>query len=274
MSARQLAREWLPPVLHRAIGRATGRSTRFVAQAGGWSQAMASSKGYSDEAILERVARATREVLAGRAAFERDSVLFHEPAHPFQILAPLLRHALLHDGKLEVIDFGGSLGSTYRQCLPFLPPLAHLGWHVVEQAQFVAAGKAEFAHRELHFHPSIEELPALAAPPLLLASSVLQYMAQPDALVDAWTRSPASTLVIDRTPLSDAADHVLCLQHVPRWIYDASYPCWILSRERLMQQLGQHWDLLATFDCPEGSQRAEGGSTFAFEGLVLERRKP
>jgi putative methyltransferase (TIGR04325 family) len=272
MSAAALARDWLPPALFRAVGRASGRAVRYDRSPGGWAGAMASSRGYSDSAILARVQQATREVVAGRAAFERDSVLFTQREAPFQLLTPLLRHALLNGATLEVIDFGGSLGSSYRQCRPFLPHGLRVRWHVVEQALFVKAGQAEFATDELRFHASLEALPAFDAPPVLLASSVLQYIEHPHEVLALFARSRAQSLVIDRTPMSSQAGDVVCLQQVPRHIYDASYPCWVFGREGLLRQLQPHWEPLVEFCCPEGRHAARGGPDFEFKGLILERR--
>ena len=65
MTAAAVLRDWLPPALHRALGRATGRSLRFVGGWPGWDAAAAASRGYDDSAILERVVHATRHVEAG-----------------------------------------------------------------------------------------------------------------------------------------------------------------------------------------------------------------
>lgn len=271
MSLREIVREALPPALFRALGRLTGRSTRYVDHGSDWAAANAASCGYGDESIVTRVAQATREVLAGRAAFERDSVLFQRFEAPFHLLAPILRHAVRHGGPLEIIDFGGALGGIYRQCRPFLAPAPSLRWHVVEQAIFADAGRREFQTAELQFHESLDRLPPMDAPPLLLASSVLQYLPDPGAMLQHWTDSPATTLVIDRTPLSEAAADRVCVQHVPSHIYRASYPCWVLSRERLLARLQPHWRVVAEFDCPEGRHRLGGGTTFEYKGLILER---
>jgi putative methyltransferase (TIGR04325 family) len=270
MNIREFAREALPPALFRAMGRASGRSVRYVGHGTDWQAAASASSGYAEALIVERVARATREVLAGRAAFERDSVLFLQPEVPLQLLAPLLRHAVQHPGRLEVIDFGGALGGIYRQCRPFLAPLRSLRWHVVEQPGFVAAGR-EFQTAELQFHESLDALPPMAPPPLLLASSVLQYLPDPASMLDAWAASPATTLVVDRTPLSEAAEDRVYVQHVPSHIYRASYPCWAFAREALLTRLSRHWRLVAEFDCPEGRHRVAGGGQFDFKGLILER---
>ena len=271
MTLREVAREWLPPVALRFIAQLASQRLTFSAAPDGWAAAVARSSGYDHARILERVVSATREVVAGHAAYERDSVLFHEPDLRFEILAPLLRAALRHGGRLEVIDFGGSLGSTFRQCRPFIP-LAHVDWHVVEQAAFAAAGTAEFTTPELSFHSSIDDFPATALPRTLLASSVLQYLEDPLGHVRRWATLGIDTLIIDRTPMWGDAEDALCIQHVPRHIYPASYPCWVLSRERLLATLGKGWQLLAEFGGPEGRFHVRGGPRFAFSGMILERQ--
>lgn len=272
MSTATFVRAVLPPGLVRIAGRLMGRSLRFNGQPASWPEALRISQGYADEIIVERVVRATREVIAGRAAYERDSVLFNVPQPPFQLLMPILRHALIHGSKLEVVDVGGSLGSTWRQCRSMLPPLKSLVWHVIEQECFVAAGRAEFETDELRFYESISELPPPHAPRLLLASSVLQYLERPHERLAEWASVEASTLVIDRSPISGEPQDSLCIQTVPRHIYPASYPCWILSRARLLAELQSNWLLLSEFDCPEGAQVASGDRHFSFKGLILERR--
>lgn len=272
MTATAALRDWLPPALHRAIRRASGRSLRFVGGWPGWEAAACASRGYDDDAILARVVRATREVEAGRAAYERDSVLFDAWTPPFQLLAPLLRHALRYGGRLDVVDFGGSLGSTYRQCRPFLPPLQALHWHVVEQAHFVKAGRREFSTPPLDFHADLASLPPPVAPRLLLASSVLQYLPHPMQHLQDWEARGIDTIVLDRAPVWDGADDRACVQEVPRHIYDASYPCWVLSRPRLLDRLSRHWQLICEFDCPEGRHTARRGPSFEFKGFVWERR--
>lgn len=265
-------REWLPPRLRRALGRATGRALRFDGGHPDWAAAASASRGYDDAAILQRVLHATREVVAGRAAYERDSVLFDHWQPPFALLAPLLRHAMQHDGRLEVVDFGGSLGSTFRHCRPFLPRLEVLRWHVVEQPAFVAAGRAEFTTPELQFHERLADLPPSMAARLLLASSVLQYLPLPAQAIDDWTASGVETILIDRTPMWDGDEDRACVQHVPRHIYASSYPCWVLSRPRLVGRLERHWQLVCEFDCPEGHHTASGGPTLEFKGQLWERR--
>lgn len=231
------------------------------------------SGGYSDANIIARVAAATREVVSGRAAYERDSVLFYEPAVPFHTVSTLLRSAARDGGQLEVIDFGGSLGSTYRQCRPFLAGLSRLQWHVVEQASYVDAGRREFSTAELHFHTSIGEVPAAATPFTFVFSSVLQYLEHPDDALRSLQALPCRHLMIDRTTFSRQPDDRLCIQHAPKRVYNASYPCWILSKDRVLRLLSPHWEIISDFPNAEGSHRTSDGLPFEFRGLILERRR-
>lgn len=273
MNVRLLLKDITPPGLLRLRQRLRGGTLRFTGRPADWKDACRMSEGYDAAGILDRVIRASRTVHAGGAAYERDGVLFHEIDYPFAILSCLMRAAALDGGRLDVVDFGGSLGSTYRQCRPFLQGLASTRWHVVEQPSFAAAGRAEFSTPELQFVSSLAELPQAGAQRVALLSSVLQYLEDPAGTLGALLSSAGVRhLVIDRTPLSAEDSDRLCIQHVPKQIYPASYPCWILSRPRLLEGLSSGWRTVCEFPCPEGAARTEDGLPFEFRGLILERK--
>ncbi|HEY2925808.1 methyltransferase, TIGR04325 family [Piscinibacter sp.] len=272
MSLHSVAKSLCPPLLASSLKRLSGKGLRFDGSPDNWAEALRMSSGYSHADILAKVIEATREVVSGRAAYERDSVLFYEPAVPFQTVSTLLRSAVRDGGRLEVIDFGGSLGSTYRQCRPFLAGLQRLQWHVIEQASFVDAGRAEFSSAELHFHRSIDEVPAVATPFTFIFSSVLQYLEHPYDVIGRLHTIPGRHLMIDRSTLSNQQLDRLCIQHAPKNVYRASYPCWILSRDKLLALLSPHWQLLGDFQSPEALQRTADGLQFQFRGLIFERR--
>jgi len=60
------------------------------------------------------------------------------------------------EGVLKVLDFGGSLGSTYFQNRKFLDSLKDVVWCVVEQKHFVDVGKVDFEDSRLKFYYDIE----------------------------------------------------------------------------------------------------------------------
>jgi putative methyltransferase (TIGR04325 family) len=273
MSARDLARSLVPPIVLDLLRRWSGRSLRFAGNPLSWDEAIRMSSGYSDPVILGRVLAATRAVTSGQARYERDAMLFDKPTFPFPVLAALLRAAAQDASRLDVIDFGGSLGSTYRQCRPFLTGLSPIRWSVVEQASFVEAGHNEFTTDELKFFASLSDLPERGSESVVLLSSVLQYLDDPLDRLREMESISAGHLIIDRTPLSEIAVDRLCIQHVPTHIYAASYPCWILSRSKLLDHLSRNWRLVAEYPCPEGSARTEDGLPFAFQGLILEKTR-
>jgi putative methyltransferase (TIGR04325 family) len=216
------------------------------------------------------VAAATRAVVAGRAAYERDSVLFSQMEYNYPLLAAFMRCAALNGGQLEVVDFGGSLGSLYWQYRNLLAGLPFVRWQVVEQPAFVSVGRNEFSDGTLSFVAGLSEVVAPRVPPLLLAGSVLQYMEHPDAMLRAFLEFNARTLVLDRIPLSADPQHRLCLQVVPPYIYAASYPCWILSYDRIRDLL-QASHRVIEYESAEGSVVTDDLQPFRFAGFICER---
>ncbi len=275
MASRETIKSLIPPVVLELRRRLLGSSLRFSEWPLGWDEAVAASTGYSTDDILRRVVGATRAVLSGQARYERDSVLFDDRDYSFGVLAAVLRAAAMNGGNANVIDFGGSLGSTYRQCRSFIGGAASVHWCVVEQAAFVKIGRSEFATAELSFEESVASVPNVTRDSLILASSVLQYIKDPYAILEDLNRLPARHLVIDRTPLSDCPSDRLFIQHVPKHIYNASYPCWIMSRAGFLAHLSHRWSVVADFPSDvawrAGQMRSDDGMNFEYRGLILEK---
>ncbi|HEY6881886.1 MAG TPA: methyltransferase, TIGR04325 family [Polyangiales bacterium] len=241
----------------RARCIAAAVAARFSASDGGfqgdyrsWSAALQDAHGYATHDILERVRTAQRKVISGQAVFERDGVCFDAPDWNLGLLACLLRVAASQGGSLRVLDFGGSLGSSYSQCRPFFRELREVRWSVVEQAHFVACGRAEFESAELRFFESIED--ALRAGPVdvALLSGVLPYVQAPYAVIASLASARIPWVLVDRNPVySDVRDR-LVVQHVPKRIYGspASYPAWIFARNQIQEALAAHWEVL--FEAP------------------------
>lgn len=120
-----------------------------------WEAAQLQSSGYDADNILQQVRTASLRVKRGEALFERDSVLFNEREYCWELLAALMWIAARHNGSLNIIDFGGSLGSTYYQYKCFFSLLKSVLWNIVEQPNFVGEGKRLFENESLKFHSSI-----------------------------------------------------------------------------------------------------------------------
>ena len=225
---KNLVRAALPAPLHRALTRR--RRLHFTGPYRNWSAARAAAGGYDDPAILERMVASAREVAAGRAAYERDTVLFHEPAADPLLLGELETLALSRPRGLRVLDFGGALGSTWFQHRAFLRKLPPVSWHIVEQPKIAARGRLEFSGSGLTFHDSLDSALDQGPPDLVLISSVLQYLPDPWSALARLSALPAETWLITRTPFTDTlATDTIVVQHVPAAIYRASYSAWVFS---------------------------------------------
>jgi len=238
---------------------------------GAWSEALALASGYGAEEILERVLSASLDVAQGRAVHERDSVTFDRIQYAWPVLSALLWSAARNQGRLRVLDLGGSLGTTYRQNRRFLADLPEVSWAIVEQEQFVAAGRKHFEDSILTFHPTVESASATGAHVALLSSS-LQYLDDPWRAIRELSATDVTTLVIDRTPVHTGESDRITLQHVPPTIYPATYPAWILSRKKLQEELEREgWRLIEEFETPERAMQTTAGLQFHWTGLVCTR---
>ena len=276
MSAKTFIKQVLPPAgvealrgLYRTICPVA--PIRFTGDYPSWADAERAATGYSAPEILAKTRAALLKVKNGEAAFERDSVVFDRMQHEFPLLAGLLRAAVADAGRLSVLDFGGALGSTYFQCRGFLSGVKELRWCVVEQSAHVACGRADFASDQLKFYLTMDECLQAERPTVLLLSSVLQYLPQPYEFLAEALRHDFDHVIVDRIGfLCDGRDR-LTVQHVPAWIYKASYPAWFLSEEKFLAGFRSKYDLVAIFSALDKLD-PEGGKA-DYKGFVFERHK-
>ena len=269
-SAKALIRDCLPPLATRWLQHLRSGGIRFAGNYQNWDVASEHATGYDTDAILAKVLEATLKVKRGEAAYERDSVVFDQIEYVWSVLAGLMWAAARNHGRLNVLDFGGALGSTYFQHRRFLESLADVRWNVVEQAHYVECGNAHIAEGPLRFYPDIAACLAEQTPNVVLLSSVLQYLPDPLGLLDKLSRVGASVMMIDRTPIASLPENRLLVQHVPVSIYQASYPMWVFSGSQLLAHLAQHWRVVSRYDGADGQVRSREGVSFKFEGLLLE----
>jgi putative methyltransferase (TIGR04325 family) len=267
---RPLVKEWLPPALVHAVRQLRGKGIRFEGNYKTWEDAAARCTGYDAESILDKVLEATLKVKRGEAVFERDSVLFDEIQYSWPVTAALMWAAARNNGNLHVLDFGGSLGSSYFQNKKFLSQLKMVSWNVIEQVHFADKGKVFFESDVLKFHTSIEDSVNAISPNAILISSVAQYLSSPKWLFEQINSIEADILIFDRTPFTDDSENSICIQRVPSDIYKASYPMWLLSRNKLLSQL-TNWKMHERFASPEGSVVSDSGVEFDFSGYIFER---
>ena len=212
-----------------------------------WAEAKNRCTGYDSSIILEKVIESALKVKNGQAEFERDSVTFANPEYSYQLLSSLLWAASLNNGKLNVMDFGGSLGSTYFQNIKVLSHLENLNWCIIEQKNYTEAGKTHFSDESLHFFESIAECVNSYKINVILLSSVLQYIEKPFALLNELIAIKPEFIIIDRTPFIEEPDRIT-IQKVHPKIYKATYPCWFFNKKKFIDYISQQYELIFEFD--------------------------
>jgi putative methyltransferase (TIGR04325 family) len=266
---RSIIKDWLPPFILRWRNQ---RKSYFYGKYLTWKDAASCCTGYDNHDILTKVLAATLKVKAGEAAFERDSVLFDQAEYNWPIVTGLLWAAGVNGGHLNVLDFGGSLGSSYFQHQHFLRSLASVSWNIVEQPHYVAAGQQYIQDNQLRFYPDIESYSTSNKPDIVLFSGVLQYLPDFKKVLEKVSDLKPTYMVIDRSPFWEERGDLIVRQTVPPQIYSASYPMWIFNRSDFFANLVADWQVVALTNSLDGTAYTREGVTVSFMGALLEHR--
>ncbi len=235
-----------------------------------WAEAARHATGYNQKEILETVVSATLAVKSGKAAAQREGVLLDQIPYNFPLITTLLNAALQDGNRLDVLDFGGSLGSSYFDSRGLLEAVSDLNWSTIEQPHFVAAGRRHVASNELHFFETIEDCVKNYQPNVVILSGVLQYLPKPWDTLQTLRRLGSLYIFVDRTAFIMADSDRLTIQHVPGWIYKASIPAWFLSKTKFLKWISESgYKVLGEF--PALDDYALPGADVSFEGFICRK---
>lgn len=245
----------------------------FLGDYASWDEAKAESFGYDSDKIIEKVKDSLLKVKNGEAVYERDSVLLDKKQYSWPLLAALFCIASANNNKLSLIDFGGSLGSTYFQNRELLSSLNELKWFIVEQENFVEAGKKYFEDEHLKFFFTIDSCLTEEKPNAILLSSVMQYIEKPFELLEFILSKNFEYIVFDRTAFVDSEKDIITVQKVPPDIYEASYPARFFNEEHFLSYFSANYELIGDFDsyCDPSAELKE--NKIYWKGFFFKRRK-
>ncbi|SHF64142.1 putative methyltransferase, LIC12133 family [Pedobacter caeni] len=212
-----------------------------------WAELSRETDGYDADVILERTKNAILKVKNGEAVYERDSVVFDKKEYPFPLITFLLHSATLNKKPLHVIDFGGSLGSTYYQVKEFLTPEICGSWNVVEQSHYVECGKSHFEDGVLKFYESMDACLKEKTVDLVILSGSVQYLEKPHDFLQKLAEYNFQFLLFDRTAFHYGEKDRLTLQKVPPEIYPASYPSWFFNQTNFLSHFSSQYQMVAEF---------------------------
>lgn len=239
----------VPPILFWVIRKfrpSTNKEEIWSGNYSSWEEANALCTGYDSASILEKCKSALLKIKNGEAVYERDSILFDRIEYSWGLLAGLQKAALENNGKLCVLDFGGSLGSSYYQNKGFLNMRTELNWCVVEQPHFVDCGKEFFANHQLNFYHTLEECMAIHRPNVFLLSSVLQYLENPMEMIDKVLNLGIPYVIVDRLALSDNTTDILTIQTVSKRFYESKLSHWFFSYNDFVSKFNPRYTLIAS----------------------------
>lgn len=244
-----LLKQLVPPLFH---------TLKWYSFKYGWKgdylsfeDATAKAGGYDADHILQSIVSSTKKVVNGEVPYERDGIVYDQVKMNFHLLSTLLQIALENNNELTVLDFGGSLGTSYFQNKSFLKGVKKLNWCIVEQPNYVKEGKQHFENDELHFYFTIEECLIKHKPQLILFNSVIQYIADPYSLLENISKTGIPNLLFDATAYLTGSEDRYTIQHVPPVFYgkEVSYACTFFSKSKMFQYLKQHYNLKYEFIC-------------------------
>lgn len=136
------------------------------------------------------------------------------------MLAGLLWVASCRGNRSNLVDFGGSQGSTYYQNRKFLREIDEVSWNIVEQNKFVECGKQYFEDNHLRFYYSIEDCMKNHDVNTIILSSVLQYIERPYELLNNIMGRKFKFIIFDRRTFINEGHDRITVQKVPPEIYE------------------------------------------------------
>ena len=266
---RSLIKNLLPPIIYKKLKLLLGKKgTYFTGEYKSWDDTLAHCKGYDDKDILNKVLNSTLKVKSGEMAYERDGILFDTIEPSWQVLAGIVWVAARNNGNLCVLDMGGSLGTTYFQNDRFLNDINLSSWNIVEQPHYVKAGRAHIQDEILRFYDSIENCLNECNPNVVLISSSLQYMPDPQTTIDSVSNVGADAIIFDRTIINNSKSNKLYVQHATPLI-GGSYPCYTISEQWLINKLKKNYYLVESFDSPLFPESTKINSTL--KGYIFSK---
>jgi len=155
------------------------------------------------------------------------------------------------------------MGAHYFKLRRFLPQ--GVRWTVVEVPATVKAGRKEFSSSELRFEEDIKDAGQVD---IVLASGALQYTSAPYENVRRLIETGAKGFVFDKVPL--LVKDRITVQRVDPSLFDASFTCWIMARERFLKETSG-LEMRMSWEMPDYASWIDGRAEYINHGFVFER---
>jgi putative methyltransferase (TIGR04325 family) len=180
-------------------------------------------------------------------AYERDGILFDKVEYSWEVLSGIMWVAAQNKSSINVMDIGGSLGTTFFQNKAFFKNINLVSWNIIEQPNYVRAGKSNIEDEVIKFYSTVEDCLQNSSPNIVLISSSLQYMHNADIILNTLINIETEVIIFDRTIIQDSNINKIFVQYAPKSI-GGSYPCYSISESWLFNKLNKNFKLLVDFE--------------------------
>lgn len=191
-----------------------------------------SGLGYQDRDLLNKIIEVNLKVKTGLIVQERDGVALEK----FENLTNLNFHILNflqqnNKGSVQIVDFGGGLGTTFRQFVNFTK--IRPNWAVIEQQALVEAGKIFFVDENLTFHDNAEGLNS----DILVLSAVIDYLINPfDMVTQLISILKPQLIIIDRSLFYNGNEDFYVVKKTATHITNGKkYPAAFFSKDKMKE---------------------------------------
>ena len=242
---------YLPNFVIKNLNLILKRNIRIIGSFENWSKATLHSGTYSNKEIFINLKKSFLKVKNNKASFERDSVTFNSEKLNRPLISLLEKLRKNKKKKfLKILDFGGSLGSTYFQNKRFFHDNIKYQWDIVEQKKIVDFANKNIKIKNLNFYKSINHYMRYNKPDIVLFSSVLHYLEYPFQIIDKLFKKKIEYFIVLKTPFTKIGSQIK-IQVNPQYIYKANYPIRIFNetlfksffKNKKYQVQNLNWDI-------------------------------
>jgi putative methyltransferase (TIGR04325 family) len=170
----------------------------IIKQASSWDFALNNSLNYNQDKLVNNIFLATQNVLNKKYSYESDGVNFNNLKIDHNFLESL-KKCIKTDNTI-LLDFGGSLGTTFFKYHNLISINKSIEWFIVEQEKIFEKSKILNFPKNLKFFKNIDEIQV--KPDIILLGSVLQYIEHYKKLLKNLISLKPNYIFIERTIFS------------------------------------------------------------------------
>lgn len=194
-----------------------------------YESARENSTGYDNDLIIKKKIIAFNQILKKKAIYEQDTKLFYKEELDYNLISLIRELRLAKSSAVNILDYGGSFGSKYFKNYSEFKKNNLVNWTIIEQDKIVDYVNKNHFNIKIDFFKKIEDCNSKDFD-LCLFSSSLQYLSNPYKILEKIVKKKINRFYFMKTPFDFENTHdKICIQYVPKNIYNASYPIKIFS---------------------------------------------